>query len=304
MNTRELVQSIQTHNWTAANEHVASLLAAKMAEQLAAERRTIRITEDTIVPRLPIDHSPETEKALEIAYRHRHLMSEPEQTSAIFDTDRLGRPQPSLAARAEANEYNQLHGMPAVDHEHYDPVPQEEQGAVADAYELLPMDDRGNPLVKAAYDQFFKETDDQWNWAVAHGMHFEPWTKPTSPYNTAQEVAADVANRHLWYSVTNDPQMDRFLAVHDYYGHSATGVGFGPRGEYNAWLTHSQMYSPVARVAMTTRTRGQQAWTHFGAHLYDANGKYLGQHPAEIPDAVLKYSLLPAWTAENRFTKK
>jgi hypothetical protein len=58
---------------------------------------------------------------------------------------------------------------------------------------------------------------------------------------------------------------EKFRAVHDYYGHVApeTPNAFGPKGEENAWLTHRQMYSPVAEPAMTAETRGQNSFVNY-----------------------------------------
>ena len=53
---------------------------------------------------------------------------------------------------------------------------------------------------------------------------------------------------------------DIFRFVHDFFGHSKEGNSFGVLGEENAWDVHSRMYSPLARRAMTTETRGQNSW--------------------------------------------
>ena len=46
-------------------------------------------------------------------------------------------------------------------------------------------------------------------------------------------------------------------AENDMFGHAAIGRGFDGHGEEAAWLKHSSMYSPPARRALTTETRGQ-----------------------------------------------
>lgn len=57
---------------------------------------------------------------------------------------------------------------------------------------------------------------------------------------------------------------DLLRAVHDYYAHSLTTVGFGPLGEEAAWRNHMEMTrSPWARWALTTETRGQNSWVNF-----------------------------------------
>jgi hypothetical protein len=60
--------------------------------------------------------------------------------------------------------------------------------------------------------------------------------------------------------------------VHDGFGHLASGRGFDRHGEDAAWDAHSQMYSPLARLAMTTETRGQTStfiWYHRGRRFPD-----------------------------------
>ena len=56
---------------------------------------------------------------------------------------------------------------------------------------------------------------------------------------------------------------DVFRAVHDFFGHAELGNSFGPKGEENAWMVHSRMYSPLARKAMTSETRGQNSYVNF-----------------------------------------
>jgi len=92
---------------------------------------------------------------------------------------------------------------------------------------------------------------------------------------------------------------DVFRAVHDYFGHGGTGSSFGPIGEENAWLTHSRMFSPDARRALTTETRGQNSWVNFGPHLRREDGSIPKKdepgyvHPSQRPFGEQKTTLLP-----------
>ncbi len=56
---------------------------------------------------------------------------------------------------------------------------------------------------------------------------------------------------------------EKFRAVHDVFGHGLHGNPFGAKGEENAWAIHSQMYSPLARLAMTAETRGQNSFVNY-----------------------------------------
>jgi len=88
---------------------------------------------------------------------------------------------------------------------------------------------------------------------------------------------------------------DVFRVVHDYFGHIKNGVGFRARGEENAWQSHAAMYSPLARRAMTSETRGQNSWVNFGpeaAFNATASG-------ADTVYADQKTGLLPLWVSEE-----
>jgi hypothetical protein len=56
---------------------------------------------------------------------------------------------------------------------------------------------------------------------------------------------------------------DKFRAVHDYFGHSIEGYQFGKDGEENAWIEHSKMFSPLAQVALSSETRGQNSFVNY-----------------------------------------
>lgn len=86
---------------------------------------------------------------------------------------------------------------------------------------------------------------------------------------------------------------DVFRFVHDFFGHTERGNSFGPIGEENAWDVHARIYTPLARRAMTTETRGQNSWVNFGAHLRDENGNIKNILLKDRPFADQKLGLLP-----------
>lgn len=90
------------------------------------------------------------------------------------------------------------------------------------------------------------------------------------PYPSAKEMIADVnKNDRLrvldahgtggTHPIVTPDQINKFRAVHDFFGHAATGRDFSRHGEEAAWVSHSQMFSPLARLAMTSATRGQNS---------------------------------------------
>jgi hypothetical protein len=56
---------------------------------------------------------------------------------------------------------------------------------------------------------------------------------------------------------------EKFRAVHDYAGHGILGNKFDALGEERAYAAHSQMYSPLARMAMGSETRGQNSFVNY-----------------------------------------
>jgi hypothetical protein len=218
------------------------------------------------------------------------------------------RPDAVPRVQEEADAYTRQLGLKAPQHGHYVDIDQPRAGRLADLYDALPADDTRNPEVTAAYAALARELQAQWAFATARGMRFEPWTKDGQPYQTSAEMAADVRDNQRLFFYTGgeshpllgarDPKTghtlnDMFRAIHDYYGHAAGGYGFGPRGEENAWMAHSQMFTWAARRALTTETRGQNSWVNFGRHNYHADGTPKNIPPPERPFARQKVALLP-----------
>lgn len=152
-----------------------------------------------------------------------------------------------------------------------------------------------SPATVAAYEAFTAEFEDQYRYMTASGIKVK--FTDADPYPTFQAMAADASRgilkifgtspdqAHPFMSVT---QNNHFRAVHDYFGHYGSGRDFSRHGEEAAWVRHSQMFSPMARRAMTTETRGQNS-----AFIWINGGR-------EFPEQ--KLALLPAWVSELEFT--
>lgn len=76
---------------------------------------------------------------------------------------------------------------------------------------------------------------------------------------------------------TNE-QNDQFRAVHDVFGHLGSGRGIDIHGEEAAYRKHAAMYSPLARSAMATETRGQNAALHRHGEFQEQKVGVLPQH--------------------------
>src|SRR5262249_694938 len=73
------------------------------------------------------------------------------------------------------------------------------------------------------------------------------------------------------------------------------GVGMRADGEDNAWRSHVAMYSPLARQAMTSETRGQNSWVNFGPYAKENKGA----SGADTHYADQKVGILPSWVWED-----
>lgn len=140
------------------------------------------------------------------------------------------------------------------------------QNALADAYASLPALSR-DPVTLAAWRAFGTETMAQWR--ALSGLGWRMHVTDEDPYSDASELFAELPSRNirvLASSVTgghpllSDAVNDTFRAVHDILGHAATGGAFDRIGEETAFRAHWHAYSPLARLALTTETRGQSAY--------------------------------------------
>ena len=223
--------------------------------------------------------------------------------------------QPNEDVDRLASAYTASQGINKPAHAGLAPVDTGLSKRVADAYEAMKHNPE-SPKTKAAYEALKTETKAQWDAAEKAGYKFEPWTKPGQPYANSAEMAADVRdNKHLYYFPGGDIPKDHpladvdpktgetynniFRAVHDLFGHAKNDYEFGPRGEENAFLAHSRMYSDKAVPALLSETKGQNSWVNFGPHLRDENGNVpvRGETgyvpPTERPFAEQKAGLLP-----------
>lgn len=190
---------------------------------------------------------------------------------------------------------------------------------IADAYEAM-AHNPNDPRVHASYQALLEETGQQWDFLVEEGYTLEPWTREGQPYQNSNEMRKDVReNKHLYFFTGGDMPADHplaaqsgrtaggqsltyndvFRAIHDTFAHAKEGFEFGQFGEEAAWNEHYMMFTPQARPAMTTETRGQNSWVNFGRHLRTDWGKVPQRgepgfvEPEKRPYAQQKAGLLP-----------
>jgi hypothetical protein len=201
----------------------------------------------------------------------------------------------------------------------FHPVDVEHAKAIAKAYDALPMFD---PAALPSYEAMARETLAQYQAIKKTGATFTPVDATTYPYHDNPRAAIkDLAdNNHMAFFKTEEgfgtghdtahpllqksgekigdydlSHNDLFRIVHDYFGHAKNGYGFRAAGEDNAWRSHAAMYSPEARPAMTTETRGQNSWLNYGPY-----GE--SNRTASAIDTVFapqKVALLPHWVMRD-----
>jgi hypothetical protein len=235
---------------------------------------------------------------------------------------------PNHLVRSVAEQYMRDAGLPYNPPKKYAKVDLTRGKRISNEYEQM-EDNANHPLVKAAYDTMVKETMAQYRAAKAAGLKLSFWNpeKEKNPYEASPRlVIKDVNENHHMYvfptqfgfgskeisseDVKRNPLLaptgehwngipvtvnDIFRAVHDYFGHAKEGSGFRSDGEENAWRSHASMYSPLARLALTSETRGQNSWLNFGPHGENNRN-------ANTEDTVFapqKVGIMPAWTAHE-----
>lgn len=216
-------------------------------------------------------------------------------------------------------------GLPYNPPTKYAKVDPERAKRIAAAYDEMPHNPN-DPLTKASYGALVRETMGQYQAAKNAGFKAEFWhpDKQEDPYLASPRLAVEDVrkNHHMWVFPTlagygtgqpineqearENPMLqltgetwngipvtvnDIFRAIHDYYGHAKEGVGFRHDGEENAWRAHASMFSPLARLAMTTETRGQNSWLNFGPHG-EKNQKARTEETVFAPQ---KMGILPHW---------
>lgn len=215
--------------------------------------------------------------------------------------------QPEKAANEDVRKISEQYvksvGMPYNPHGQAVPVNEELAKKIADHYETA-KNEPLKPEVKKAYTALANETVAQWRAFQNAGYTATPWTKEGQPYANSAEMMKDVRdNKHLYYFQTekgygesgitdqmrsenpmlqnsgvdfngakNVPVNDVFRVVHDIVGHGANGYEFGPKGEFNAYLEHSRMFSDAAKPALAGETLAQNSWVNYGPHLRDESG--------------------------------
>lgn len=218
---------------------------------------------------------------------HRLAASPEEQEARLADPagwqNHVAIP-PSQKAIGGARQYAAARGLPDPHQVGYENVMQDPDTVrrVGRAYDALPAHD---PNAEKHYAAMGREVNDQYH-HMTHNMGINVQTVDHDPYPDVHHMMHDVDNNNrlqvLGTHVTgahpffDDETNDKFRAVHDYFGHAATGRSFDRHGEQAAYLAHSQMFSPQARPALHAETQGQNS-------SLILNGQFGPQKVATLP---------------------
>jgi len=222
---------------------------------------------------------------------------------------------PELAAAAR--EYTERIGSPLRRPASYGGIyiTPEMQGEIGDAYRRAPEYD---PRAEGPFRAMREETKRQFDFLTGArgrgGLGYDVQVQREDPYNSAtggqpasamgtagmfNEIFHDRRIRVMHSAETgghpffSDDENNMFRAVHDMFGHAATGRGVDRHGEEAAYQSHAAMYSPLARRALATETRGQNA------AMITSGGEFQPQKIALLPQRLIAPSYT-AGTSESR----
>jgi hypothetical protein len=201
---------------------------------------------------------------------------------------------PVRAVVEGARRYNAQNGLKTRDHWDYSRiiVAPEAIAKIGAAYMSLPFIDNAAP---AAWRAMAEETKRQFDLITAPvsrgGLGITVTVEQADPYDTSAPGGTrlfieDVANGRMRVMSTattgshfffSDDVNDMFRAAHDIFGHAGTGRGVDRHGEEAAYRKHSTMFSPLARKALATETRGQNH------AMIAAGGVFQDQRVAVLP---------------------
>lgn len=143
--------------------------------------------------------------------------------------------------------------------------------ALGDAYEGMPEFDKSAvPAFRALRDEVHRQYNVLSTPRSKGGLGIDIEVTPEDPYKNYGELLHDLRENNRIktlasastgpHPVLSHDDNDMFRAIHDVYGHAGTGRGFDRHGEEAAYLSHARMFTPLARSALATETRGQNSF--------------------------------------------
>ena len=214
--------------------------------------------------------------------------------SQQFDGIDIGSPSPVEDALHARMRWAEEQGLPAASMRRLATavIPHQATQRIAAAYERAPVID---PNAVPAFRQYAREIRNQFEFMTRPrsrgGMGIHAVVSREDPYSGPAEMFQDVRenNRIQVYATGTEEsghhplltheENNMFRAIHDVFGPAGAGRGFDRHGEEAAFVSHAHMFTPMARSAMASETRGQNSW--------------LVAHGGQFP--VQKAIVLPRW---------
>ena len=204
-------------------------------------------------------------------------------------------PYPELALAARR--YQAERGLHVPVREDYARVsmPRTVSQSLGRAYGNLPSSDpRALPAFRAMREEVGKQYDFLTRPQSRGGLGIDIEPSDEDPYgrhdpnDIINEIRHDVQeNRRIQVlssaSTGGHPfftadQNDMFRGVHDLFGHLGSGRGVDMHGEEASFQKHARMFSPLARQALASETRGQNSAFHLGGDFPEQKVALLPMH--------------------------
>lgn len=148
-----------------------------------------------------------------------------------------------------------------------------------------------SPKLKSSYDALRAETRSQYEFLTSPkekgGLGVNVEVTKENPYESTAALREDVVKNNRLrvlstestggHTVLSNEENDMFRAVHDAFGHLATGRNFAREGEEAAYGSHSKMFSDTALPALASETRAQNSY------LIN-KGEFTPNMPFEVPE--------------------
>lgn len=198
--------------------------------------------------------------------------------------------------RASAREYQRRQGLlvPEMDYSRA-LITQPASRALGQAYDRLPdHDPAAVPAYRAMREEVGRQFDHMTSPRSRGGLGIDVEITREDPYGGGdvgrvyREFRGDVENNNRMkvfstastggHPFMSNDENDMFRAVHDVYGHLGSGRGIDFDGEEAAYQKHSRMFSPLARQALATETRGQNSALRLHGEFQEQKVALLPQH--------------------------
>jgi hypothetical protein len=206
----------------------------------------------------------------------------------------MAKPVDEVVRGAQAYSQKAGLGLPDADYSR-SLITEPASQAIGNAYSRLPEFDAGAlPAYHAMRDETMRQFDHMTTPRSRGGMGIDVEATHQDPYGNGgyhtvvPELRNDVTENHRikvlstaatgGHPVFSNDENDAFRAVHDVFGHLGSGRGVDFDGEEAAFQKHSRMFSPLARQAMATETRGQNSALRLHGSFQDQKVGLLPQH--------------------------